>query len=192
MKKTLMAVLIGLLFIFVSCSSANDLENAFDKMETVDSYRMDMKMTNVPFVGSMSITVKQDGDMTYSSNPLLTEGLYQKTIDGEVYDYILQEDGSYELSTTPSSDEEEDLEYVDSLDYNDFSETDDMTWTMKTDRIYLDENESEYMENVVITLNNQGYFDTINFSVTTEGLTLDVEITFTDYNNTTVELPTNN
>ena len=192
MKKTLTLLFFTLLLIFSGCSSKSNLEEAYAKMETVDSYRVDMKMDNIPLVGSMSITIKQDGDMLYTSNPFFEQGIYQKMIDGETYDYELQEDGSYILSSTPSGETEDETDYIDELDYTNFSETDDNTWVSNSERIYLDDEETDYLEDIIITLNDDGYFDTIQFTLTAEGVTMDIELVYSGYNTTTVELPTSN
>ncbi|MFH5881320.1 hypothetical protein [Liberiplasma polymorphum] len=188
MKKLL--VLFTLMFVITLSGCQNKLEKAFNTMEEVESYRMDMTISNVPLFGTLTFTFKVDGDLSYTSNPLGGEGTYTKTVDGEEYDYILQTNGTYVLSDTPNETNDElNSILLDDLNYDDFEETSKGVWELTKERIYLNDEETEYMKDVVIILNADGYIDTITFSMVSDGMNVDVEIDISGYNNTTVQLP---
>jgi len=189
MKKVLLIFAFALSYTLIGCSQ-NDLEKSFDKMEDAESYRMEVTMSNIPVLGSMTMVMKVDDDMIYSSDPFSGDA-YAKVVDGEQYAYYYY-NGQYILEDEPMdvSSEDIDTNILEGIDYDDFEETDDNEWTLIEDRIYLDDTETTYMEDVVITLNDNGYVANMTFSMLVENMKVDVEIEFSDFNNTVVELPT--
>lgn len=187
MKKLFLLVILSLAFTMFSCG--RDLEKSFDKMEDLDSYTMEITMSNIPIFGSMTVLMKIDGDMIYTSNIYSGES-YSKMIDGEEYEYY-EEGGQYILSDTPieSDDDEIDSGLLDLIDYDDFEESKNGEWTLKSDKVYLDDEETTYIKSVVLKVNDDGYITSMSFEMVTEGMKVDVEALFSDFNNTNVQLP---
>lgn len=187
MKKFLMLVILALSFSMISCG--NNLEKSFEKMEELDSYTMEITMSNIPIFGSMTILMKTDGDMLYTSN-IYSGETYSKFIDGEEYVYI-ENNGEYVLSDTPieSDDDNIDSGLLDTIDFEDFEKDDNGDWVLKTDKVYLDDEETTYMRNVTITVNDDGYITSMTFEMMSEGMKIDVEALFSDFNDTEVQLP---
>ena len=139
MKKFLLLVILSLGFTMMSCG--NDLEKSFEKMEELESYRMEITMSNIPILGSMTMIMKVDGDMIYASDPFSGES-YSKIIYGEEYAYI-EVGGGYILSEDPKEESGDiDSNILNDIDYGDFEETSKGEWTLKSERIYLDDEET--------------------------------------------------
>jgi len=198
MKKALGLFVLTLLIILTGCSDPgeklNDLEKALDAMDSAESYRMDMTMNNIPLFGTMSLVLKVDGDISYMSNPF-GEPVYTKTIDGVEYEYVLNENDVLELSDTPMDmeDADETEDYLSDIEAVDFEqdEENDLVWTYTLERMYLNADETEYMSDIVITLDDDGMIDSMTFTLYSDDFSSDIEIEFSGINNTTLTVPGN-
>ena len=188
MKKILLTLLMVLTITLSGCSS--DLEDAANKMDSLDSYRMDVTMKNVPMFGTITTTMKVDGDVTYTSSPLSDEGVYTKTVDGKTYQYLPQENGEYILSDRPMDEENvDDSNFLNDIDMEDFEKEDNNKWVLKEDRVYLDESETDYMSEVVLIISSDGYIEEMTFKMNTSGMVIEVECTFSGFNSTNIVIP---
>jgi len=198
MKKALGLFVLTLLFVLTGCSEPgeklNDLEKALESMDSAESYRMDMTMNNIPLFGTMSLVLKVDGDISYMSNPF-GDPVYTKTIDGVEYEYVLNENDVLELSDTPMDmeDADETEDYLSDIEAVDFEqdEENDLVWTYTLERMYLNADETEYMSDIVITLDDDGMIDSMTFTLYSDDFSSDIEIEFSGINNTTVTVPGN-
>lgn len=191
-------LLVVLTFVFVvtltACggSDSKGLEGALEKLEKADSYTMKMSMDGVPFFGEITITSKVDGDLRYEEYPF-GDPVYSKIVDDEEFQYYLDNNGEYVLSEYPIyyEDEEEDYEFLDEIDAEDFEqdESNDLVWIYTEENLYQTEDETEYMTEIVITLDEDGDFYSMTFIVESEELTSNVEVLISDINNTTISLP---
>ena len=183
MKRFLAALVLLLAISLVGCDlGGNALEKALTDMESEENVTMVMTMSDIPLIGSMQATMKLDGEYSCVETFLGTE--YFKEVDGQVYAY---ENGV--LSETPEEEDttEEFVEF-DLFAVEDFEEIDGV-WVLQEDRISVDDSQSEYMSNVEITLNSNGFISLLEFDVTAEGETFGVSIAFSDYGSTVVDVP---
>ncbi len=193
MKKMLLVV-VALLFLLSGCNSnenENELEKALNNLENAESLSIDMTIYDLPFFGTMSLVEKNDGDLRFSSNPL-SDPTYSKMIDGEEYEYVLSDDNILVLSDTPVDveDDSSNDSFTDKLVAEDFDEEDGV-WVYKGGNIYLDEEETEYMNDIEIVLDSDGEFGTMTFVVYTDEMTTDVEVSISGINATTIVVPEN-
>jgi len=190
--KKIIVVMFALLFLLSGCNGKeNKLEIALKNLEDADSLRIDMTMYDLPFFGTMSLVMKNDGDLRFSSNPL-GDPTYSKIVDGEEYEYILSSENVLVLSDTPEEAEDDSSSdsFTDQLKAEDFSEVDGV-WVYNGDNIYLDEEETEYMTDIEITLNSDGEFGTMTFVIYTDEMSTDVELTVSGINETNIVVPEN-
>lgn len=190
MRKVMLLLVVLFAFSLTGCTDeeVNELEFALTSMDELDSYRMDITMEDFPMFGNLFITAKLDGDLLSLSSPFADEVSYSKIIDGEEYAYILNDDGELVLSDTPVEYEDGDTDFLDELTYEDFEKVED-EWVLIEDRIYINEIETEYMKDVVIVLDDDGYLDEMTFTLFTEGYSINVILEISGINSTTVTLP---
>lgn len=192
MKKILFFVLMSFtVFALIGCATGagkTEIEKAFANMDDLESYRMDITMSNIPLVGSMTMTMKYDGDYIYASavSSYYSQYTYYKVVNGNVYEYIEGENG-YTLSTEAESSEDMG-DYIDFVDPENFVE-EEGKWVYKDDRLYLDDEETEYMEDIMIEISDDGYISSMVFTVSSEGMSFDAEISFSGFNSTSITLP---
>lgn len=185
MKKLLLALVLVFSLSLAGCDSRNDLEKAWDAMEEADSYTMEMTMTVTGF-GELTLEMYFDDDLIRATNPFGPDS-YSKIVDGKEYEYELV-GGEYVLSDTPIDDEDE-SDMFDELKVEDFVQDGDK-WVYE-DKQYLSDDETEYMEDITITLTDDGLIDTITFTMISPELEAEVVVKVTDINDTKVELPSN-
>lgn len=191
MRKICIGLVMALGILLSGCygdatpQEVNELEEAFLKMDDLESYRMDMEMGGVPVFGTMTLVYKFDGDLLYIN--FLSEEAYSKVVNGLIYEYVVEEDGTYTLSSTPIVENSE-AELLEELDYSDFELVDEV-WVSIEDIIYLDLAETEYLTNVQITLSDEGYVSGLSCKMYTDELNVDLNIEFSGFGNTTVVVP---
>lgn len=198
MKRFYAVVILIFVITLSACggSSGNALEKALDKMETADSYRMDVSMDGLPFFGSITIVTKVDGDLSYQSS-IFGDAVYSKMVDGLEYEYVLNANDELVLSTTPeevdTDEDEEDDDFLSEIQAEDFKQDAENTlvWTFDGDNLYMNDEETEYMTDIVITLDDTGNIDTMSFTMYTEDLSSNVVIAISGVNNTTITVPGN-
>lgn len=191
MKKLLLVCVTLFAFTLSGCSqldNESEIEKALNHMENIESYRMDITMYDLPIFGTMSVVFKIDGDMRYHSSPLFDEGTYSKIVEGKEYEYI-QIDGVYTLSDVPEeTDDQEATSYTEDLNPELFEKNDNDEWVYP-ETVYTNDEETEYMDNIIITLNDDGYIKTMTYTMYSDDMAIDCEIALSGYGSTTVELP---
>lgn len=194
MKKMLLAVVITLMLFVSGCDGeekGNALENALETMDSAESIRMDLTMYDLPLFGTLSLVMKVDGSLMYVSNPL-GDPTYSKQVEGLEYEYVLNDQNVLVLSETPLEEQEDfsSSSFTEDLDAKNFAEEEGV-WVYSGDNIYLDDEETEYMTDIEITLDKDGNFELMTFVIYTDDLSTNVDLTISGINDTTIVVPVN-
>ena len=195
MKKTLSRLLAAVLCLSVlitaaSCSSEtkHPLKAFYDKMEKAENYQLVMTMIDVPFLGTYTVTGKFDGNIEYTAATLFTEEEYIEK-DGDVeYKYTKDDSGKWTKTKVEKTEESEedmlDEEFSKQLfnpeNYEEV-EGEKNTYKQKSD-VKFDE-----CENVKIKVEDESC--TIEMSVTSEGMTLNVKLVISEIGKIELKLP---
>jgi len=86
---------LAMLLTAVSCSSKHPLEAFKDKMEREANYQMSMTMSNVPLLGTFTMTVKVDGNIQHVPASMLGEEEYIETAEDVAYSYTKNTSGKW-------------------------------------------------------------------------------------------------
>ena len=100
MKKILslsLALILGIsmLLTAVSCAGRHPIEKFKNKMEEADNYQMTITMSNVPLLGTFTMTTKIDGDIQYTPAGMFHDEEYTQTVGDVEYTYTKTEDGEW-------------------------------------------------------------------------------------------------
>ena len=195
MKKILLVAIFGLSFFITGCDVINNnqepvdnLELALTKMNQLDSYQLELVMTDVPIFGTVTLVQQFDGDLMSLDNQIV-DVQYAKIIEGETYKYVL-EDEIYTLSESPmeASGLTENAMLLNKINSSDFVES--VTgFYLNIEKIDLNEDGTEYMTDIIITLTEDGYVDTFTFRVHDGDLEVEAVITFSQFDNITITVP---
>lgn len=199
MKKLLLVAVFLLTFFITGCDAfgnnnqdnqetEDNLELALTKMNQLDSYQLELVMNDVPIFGTITLVQKFDGDLMSLDNQLV-DVQYSKIIEGETYKYILENE-VYTLSETPmeSSGLTDNAMLLNEINPSDFIET-STGYSLNITRVDLNDEGTEYMSDIIITLTDDGYINQLSFQVHDGDLEISASITFSEYNNVTITVP---
>lgn len=121
MKKKLTALLalllcLSMVFIGTSCSAKHPIEAFKEKMEQTGNYEMTVTMSDVPLLGTMTITTQVDGNIQHTPAVLFNNEQYTETIDNTVYTYTKNEDGTWEKTESAAEEDSSDITKDENLD----------------------------------------------------------------------------
>lgn len=116
MKKVFSLLLAGLLCLSIllsvtSCGTKHPIEAFKDKVETAGNYQMTITMSDIPLFGTISMTIKVDGNIEYASSLLSDEGEYTEIVGDAKYSYTKNYDGTWSKELV--TDEEDDNNVID-------------------------------------------------------------------------------
>jgi len=172
----------------LACSGTEDLEKAFEKMETLTSYTMETSI-NSAFMGNYKLITKVDGNKSETYDNINENRAYAE-VDGNVI-YLYMEDGfgGYDVEETMVDDYETDMfaDIMDILDPAKFKK-EKGDWVYN-DEIYLDDEETVKIKEIIISLSKDGYVETMKIRMSVIGRSFSATIKYYDYNNTTVTIP---
>ena len=105
MKKILLAVLslmlcVALMLSAVSCTQVHPIQKFLLKMQSSKSYQISVTMEDIPFLGSISLTTKVDGDIQYIPETLINEEAYFQVSSDAQYLYTKNAKGEWTKTKT--------------------------------------------------------------------------------------------
>ena len=193
MKKTfslslLFALCISILLATASCSAKHPIEEFKNKMDTADSYQITMTMSNVPFIGTYTMTIKVDGNISYVPETLINEEEYAEVVGDIAYSYKKNSYGKWKK--TQYSLEDYDSLYDDQSMENLFNPEKFEKAEDKENTYYKQKKDTTFddFEDVVITINENSC--TIETKCTEDGITFDVKIVLSKIGEIELTLPT--
>ena len=83
------------------------IEEFISRMRDADSAQMTMTMSDVPFLGTITMITKHDGNIEYTSGSLISDESYIETINDLRYEYTKNDDGKW-IKSLITEDESED------------------------------------------------------------------------------------
>ena len=177
----------SMLLTLTSCFFKHPIENFAEKMAKANNYQISITLSDVPLLGTFTITEKVDGNITYTPAVLFDGECYTETVGNVVYTYTQNEDGTW----TKSQSETDDSSSVWSDDnMNDLFNPDNFekvkgeknTYKQKAGVVF------DTMDDVVIVVTDESC--TINMSMVVDGLTCGVKIVISKLGAIDLTLPT--
>lgn len=190
MKKIIRVML--LLFVsalLVSCGKKHPIDKFKEEMNNADNFQMTVAMSDIPLLGSITITTKVDGNIEYVGPILGVEEQYLEKTDDGIYLYNKDEDGKWykektELDIdeiTNSFSEEDLLELLDSSNYEKV-EGEENAFKQKKDIVF------DTYDEVTIYIGENVYI--LEMNATLEGITIKTKITISKIGEIKLTLPT--
>ena len=192
MKKALsflivVSLCLSMLLTATSCALfKHPIEKFNDKMEKADSYQITITMSDVPFLGTITMTTKVDGNIQYSPTTLISEEEYIET-DGDVeYKYSKNELGKWVKEKVTDKD---DSEVFDEESFEELFNPKNYEKVKGEKNTYQQKDDVDFDEfkDVKITIEDDSC--TIEMSVTSEGVTFNMEIVVSKIGEIELTLP---
>lgn len=186
MRKYLGVITVVLVLLLSSCSS-NELDKALSNMGKADSYTMRLVNYDVPLFGDIEMIVKVDDDLMQMT--IIEYDFYYKLIDGQIHDCEYTEEATCEWAEE-ASEEQGNVLYHEFFTAEDFEVNDDGIWYQISDKINVDEDDdSIYIKEAVIVLDDDGYIVSIYFQLVSDGNPSTVGIDYSAIDSTEIILP---
>lgn len=194
MKKTLSFLIIvslclSMLMLATSCSSKHPIEEFKEKMEKADSYQMSITMSDVPFLGTVTMTAKVDGNIQYIPATMINEEVYTETVGDVEYQYTKDDSGKWTktkventVDDTSSIYDDDSLNKLFNPDNYEKVKGEENTYKQKDDVDF------ENYENVKITIEDNSC--TIEMSASLQGMTFGLKIVVSKIGEIELTLPT--
>lgn len=194
MKKTLSFLIIvslclSMLMLATSCSSKHPIEEFKEKMEKADSYQMSITMSDVPFLGTVTMTAKVDGNIQYIPATMINEEVYTETVGDVEYQYTKDDSGKWTktkventVDDTSSIYDDDSLNKLFNPDNYEKVKGEENTYKQKDDVDF------ENYENVKITIEDDSC--TIEMSASLQGMTFGLKIVVSKIGEIELTLPT--
>lgn len=182
MKKLYLALMLVLALGLSSCDGgASEIEKSLSNMETVDSYRLDMTMEDIPLFGTMTAYILVDGDYMYTS--FFGFDMYGFTSEGTEYALVEIDDEYFAMETLDASG----LGEFENDIFKDFSAED---FVKDDEGYYVASVDYGNMANVKIKIIDN-YLSELTAEVSMEDSEDVVTVTFefSNYNETTIDFP---
>ncbi len=185
MKKFTRILLVLLMTLILSgCFQKSEFEKALEHFEEADSVTISMTMKAIPYIGDFVVLMEFDEDKTRIDT--MGEIIYTFERDDEVYSITQNTYGTWiEEIMEDSESTSEDFFTTGGIDEDDF-EFIDGWYVSKTDVDNLFDVDELKDFRMKITDDKITHID---FVMEIEGMSIVVEIEFTEYNNTSVTLP---
>ena len=192
-KKTLsflviVSLCLSLLMMATSCSFKHPIEAFEEKMEKADSYQMAMTMSDLPIFGTITITTKVDGNIEYTPSTLLSEEMYTETVDDVKYRYTKDSSGKWTKAIVEDTEDESSSLFGEDTAEKLF-DPDNYEKVEGEENAYKQKDDVEFegFSNVIITIEDESC--TIEMSMTSEGMTVDVKVEISKIGKVELTLP---
>ena len=180
-------ICLTLLMTITSCSFNHPIEEFKEKMDKADSCQISMTMSNVPILGTYTITMKADGNITYTSATMVSEEMYTETVDDITYQYTKNSYGKWtktKQQTTENTSAIDEDAILDLFNYKNYEKVknEENTYKQKSNVVI------DGFENVKIALDDDSCI--INATTISEGISYDIKIVISKINQIELTLPT--
>ncbi len=185
--KKLLSILFVLLFTLSSLTSCftHPIEEFKEHMDEADNFQMTMTIYDIEYYDKITITMKVDGNITYTPESILGPAEYEETFDDKTYTYT--EDGNGNWIKTESF--EEDDGTTDFLDEDEIFNPDNYEKVKKQKKTYRQKEDVYFdsLSDVVIKIEDDSY--TIDCDITIQGLSYEVRFVFSHFDKINLTLP---
>lgn len=190
MKKSVKLFLLMIIVVFLtSCGKKHPIDKFKEKMENVDSFQMTVAMSDIPLLGSLTLTTKVDGNIEYIGSFLYSEEQYLEKVDDEIYLYTKDENGNWIKSKSDLNEEElsnvfseKDLYGLLNSKNYEAVEGEENTYRQKKNVVF------ENYDEVKIYIGEEVYI--LEMNITTDGVTIKTKITISKVGEIELRLPT--
>lgn len=201
MKKVLSFLLLitlclSMILTSTSCDfkkSAHPIDEFNDTMNSADSYQIAMTMSNVPFLGTITIITQIDGDIQYTPATFLSAEEYIHTVGDTEHVYTKDEEtGTWSKTERAVDDSDDSSDFSSAESMEDFFNSKNFEKVKGEENTYKQKSSTSFDEydNVKIKISDSSY--TITMTVTSDGMTMDAEIVISKINDITLTLPSVN
>lgn len=165
----------------ISCSSKHPIEEMKEKItESGKNAQIQITMSNVPVLGTVTTTKQFDNNIRYEPAFLVYGEAYYETVGDVEYKYTKDADGKWTKEETEPSDEDGILSLLNPESYEEVS-GEENTYKQKSDVTF------EEYENVTLKIDDNSC--TINAQVTSDGVVCDVKIVISKIGEIDLTLP---
>jgi hypothetical protein len=201
MKKIISLFLVSMLclsmLLMTSCSSSSDqhpIEEFAEKMAEADSYQVALTMSDVPFLGTISFTLKVDGNIEYMPETVFEPEQYIEKVGDIEYSYSKDDNGNWvktqvEEEEEDSSDNSDDNALAQLFDPENYEpvEGKENTYQQKAG-VSFEDLDGMQVEDVVISIDDTSC--TIEMTATIEGMVVGMKLVFSKIGEIELTLPT--
>lgn len=97
----------------VSCNSTNKITKMEEKLNKADSYKIEITMDNIPMFGKATMTMKIEGNKTFTSGMFGESDIFTEEVNGKTYQYFEVDDVWYKEEIKEEKDDEEESIFSD-------------------------------------------------------------------------------
>lgn len=156
----------------------------YEKMESVDNYKLTITMSDVPYFGIVTMMNYVDGNIEYAPETMFNEEEYLETVGEKIYSYTKDEDGKWtKTDVTEYYAEEDELLAEEFFDYNNYEPVEGK------ENVFKQKNGVDFGEysNVTFTLGDNSF--TIEMTVEEEGMTMGLTLIVSNFGESDLTLP---
>ena len=194
MKKALSFLIIvslclSMLMLVTSCSSKHPIEEFKEKMEKADSYQISITLSDVPLLGTFTMTTKVDGNIQYTTAVLFNEEEYTETVGDVEYKYTKDDSGKWTKTKVENTEEDSSSIYEDDS-LNKHFNPDNYEKVKGEENTFKQKDDVDFgnYENVKITIEDNSC--TIEMSAISGGVTFGAKIVISKIGEIELTLPT--
>lgn len=164
------------------------LDSFAEKMEETKNCTIDMKMTDIPLFGTMTMSMEIDDNVTHTLESLFSDETYEEEVNGKTYTYVKDEDGNW---TKTESEIEPDDGTPSEDEMASFLKEENFKLTKEENGVkYYTQKEGADLEGLVdATVELAKDYVIIKGSMTESGMTMGVEYKISKIGTTKVTLP---
>ena len=180
---TLLLICISIILLSTGCSSSpvpstspsttaapkHPMEQFLIQMREADSGQMVVTMYDLPFFGTITMLLKNDGNISYTAGTIISDESYTETINDQKYEYKKNDDGKWEKTLVEKNeDDHEDsgndfAKLIENPENFEAVEGKENTYKQKSGVVF------EGFDNVIVTIEKDSC--TIEMMMITEDLT---------------------
>jgi hypothetical protein len=180
MRKFVFVLVIIFSLIFASCGTgSNEFEKALNNMNETQSFRVDIKMENVPIFGTVVGYKLFDNEYRYTS--FLGDENYTLVSNDKEYNIVEFLDEKYAYETIEQND-------ASSFDVRVYDEFTSENFSKSNDGYYISDVNYDRMSNVKVKIDN-GYFREVTAKIDSKGYVFNVTLEFSGFNSTSINFP---
>ncbi len=173
-----------------SCSSKNPIKEFKEKMDKENNYELAVTMSDVPLFGSLSTTLKVDGNIQYTRASMFGEEVeaYVETVDGVQYGYAKDEEGNWVKEKVDVTGDET-SEMYDEEALNELFNPDNYEKVKGEKNTYKQKADVDLENFADVKIVFKDDTCTIEMSSTAEGITMGVKFVFSNVGKVKLTLP---
>ena len=159
----------------------------FEKMEKENNYQITITMYDIPFLGTLTMQEKVDGNVTYTPAVLFGEESYTERVGDDVYTYTKDSNDKWVKEKEESSGATDSTANNFAEDFADLLNPKNYKKESKNKYVQKDDVKFDAYDNVVITIDDDCL--TIEMDVISEGMTFRTKIVISDIGDVELTLP---